>query len=87
MTDRDKELDEILSPLREKEPTKLQMKRWKVKLRNKSPYRKFYQLLPLAASLALGFFLGVAATKIEKEVPQKKFISSATKVERFINLE
>ena len=63
MTDRDKELDALLSPLKTLEPTDLEMRRWQratatevSKWRRARPYLLWAG--QLAAALTIGFFVG-----------------------------
>ncbi|MCB9229854.1 MAG: hypothetical protein H6618_09600 [Deltaproteobacteria bacterium] len=89
MNKRDEELDSILDILRQKEPTELQMARWKKSLVQKSKRFVYQNWLPLVASLSIGFVLGMGFMKLDfrKDHFQENIIANATKVERFINIE
>jgi hypothetical protein len=91
MTNRDQELDELLSSLRKVEPNTLQVARWKKALKQ-SPMRKklnYRFLSSLAAAVIFGFVLGMSASKLsnKEDNSQDYSFASATKVERFVNTE
>ena len=91
MTNRDQELDELLSSLRKVEPSTLQVARWKKSLKQspmpKKPNYVFWS--SLAAAVVFGFILGMSVSKLsDKEDPSQNYsLASATKVERFVNTE
>lgn len=89
MSNRDQELDSILEPLRQKEPTQLQMARWKKSMLQRSRRFVYQNWLPIAVSLSIGFVLGAGFMKLDLKQDdfQEKTIASATKVERFVNIE
>jgi len=90
MNDRDKELDDLLTPMRGVNPGDLNIEKWKRSIRKRQPVIRKYQIWgTVAAALIIGFVLGVGSSKVfsHQNSQEESFATSATKVEQFVNID
>lgn len=103
MKERDKELDEILKPLRQISVPEDHMSRWKKSLKHRqNPAKRSHEMiLVAAASLLIGFFIGKKTNPGQpqesnfvqhEQIDDSRSMSKnnsirATKVETFINID